>query len=316
MATKGPPPASVGEALSRWAVAAVAASVAEAVTFPLDVTKTRLQLQGELGKGLQGEAFTRAQRQGMWRITVDVARTEGWRALYSGLPAAVLRQAVYGGIGVGLYHPVRALLLRGEDPASAPLGLRIAAGALTGGVGQLVAAPTDVVKVRLQADDRLARVGKPPRYRGTWDAFRRIPREEGLRGLYVGLGPSLQRAAVINGCGIASYDHAKQVARRVTGATEGLAPQVVGSLVSGLVSALVSTPLDVVKTRLMTQPATPGAPRLYSGTLDCFVKTARAEGLGGMYKGFTPTYTRLAPWQLVFFVAFEQANRALHGSTL
>jgi hypothetical protein len=46
---------------------------------------------------------------------------------------------------------------------------------------------------------------------GTLDAFRRIPREEGFRGFYKGVGPSVQRAAIINGCGIASYDHTKQV---------------------------------------------------------------------------------------------------------
>jgi len=48
---------------------------------------------------------------------------------------------------------------------------------------------------------------------GTFDAFRRIPREEGFRGFYKGVGPSVQRAAIINGCGIASYDHTKQVRR-------------------------------------------------------------------------------------------------------
>jgi len=48
---------------------------------------------------------------------------------------------------------------------------------------------------------------------GTLDAFRRIPREEGFRGFYKGVGPSVQRAAIINGCGIASYDHTKQVRR-------------------------------------------------------------------------------------------------------
>ena len=70
------------------------------------------------------------------------------------------------------------------------------------------------------------------------DAFLRIPKEEGFAGFYKGLGPSVQRAAVINGCGIASYDHTKQVVLKVTGQTEGLVPQVIGSLVSGLISAM------------------------------------------------------------------------------
>lgn len=203
-----------------------------------------------------------------------------------------------------------------------------------------------MVKVRLQADGRLKALGKEPRYKGmydgcacpslpplpptpssllhppppapapagTLDAFARIPREEGFGGFFRGLGPSVQRAAVINGCGIASYDHTKQMTMKLTGGVEsGLLSQVVGSLVSGLISALVSTPFDVVKTRIMNQPK---ESRLYSGPLDCAVKTVRAEGVLALYKGFTPAYTRLAPWQLVFFLVFERVNKLVVGENL
>ncbi len=179
------------------------------------------------------------------------------------------------------------------------------AGAITGGVGQAIASPTDVVKVRLQADGRLRVLGQTPRYKGTLDAFVRIPREEGIKGFFRGLGPSVQRAAVINGCGIASYDHTKQVVLKLTGKTDGLVPQVVGSLVSGLISALVSTPFDVVKTRIMNQPT---GTRLYTGPIDCAIKTVKAEGVFALYKGFVPAYARLGPWQLVFFLVFEKVN--------
>jgi solute carrier family 25 (mitochondrial uncoupling protein), member 27 len=51
----------------------------------------------------------------------------------------------------------------GVDPKDAPLWKRIAAGAMTGGIGQAIASPTDVVKVRLQADGRLKALGQTPR---------------------------------------------------------------------------------------------------------------------------------------------------------
>ena len=79
-------------------------------------------------------------------------------------------------------------------------------------------------------------------YRSTWAAYRGIAAEEGAAGFAKGLAPSVGRAAVINGCGIASYDATKVLTARITGHSQGLVPQVVGSLVSGLVSALVSTP--------------------------------------------------------------------------
>ena len=137
-------------------------------------------------------------------------------------------------------------------------------------------------------------------------ALGRIFAEEGVAGYFKGLGPSLGRAAVINGCGIASYDQTKVVVRRVMGTADGLLPQAVGALVSGLVSATVSTPFDVIKTRMMNQPRE--AP-LYSGPIDCVVKTARAEGITGLYKGFVPAYARLAPHRMVHFLALEQLKR-------
>lgn len=170
--------------------------------------------------------------------------------------------------------------------------------------------PCSVVSFGLLSPVRLRLKRRP---QGTFDAFRRIPKEEGFAGFFRGLGPSVSRAAVINGCGIASYDHSKQLTKRLTGAEEGLTARVTGALISGLVSALVSSPFDVVKSRLMNQPA---GSTLYSGMVDCAMKTARAEGVMALYKGFTPAYARLAPWQLVFFLSFEQLNLWMFGKTL
>ncbi len=59
---------------------------------------------------------------------------------------------------------------------------------------------------------------------------------------------------------------------------------------------------------MMNQPK--GA-TLYTGALDCAVKTARAEGIMGLYKGFLPAYARLAPHRVVHFVTLEQLTRAV-----
>jgi hypothetical protein len=103
----------------RWAMAAVSAVAAESVTFPIDFTKTRLQLQNELGKSAAGGAAT--EKLGMVKMFRHILRTEGLPAMYMGLGAAALRQAVYGGLGVGLYAPVRKLVIGDQDPKEAAL---------------------------------------------------------------------------------------------------------------------------------------------------------------------------------------------------
>ncbi len=103
----------------RWALAAVSAVCAETATFPIDFTKTRLQLQNELGRSVAGEAAK--EKLGMVRMFRQIHATEGLPAMYNGLGAAALRQAVYGGLGVGLYAPVRKLIIGDTDPKDAPI---------------------------------------------------------------------------------------------------------------------------------------------------------------------------------------------------
>lgn len=70
-----------------------------------------------------------------------------------------------------------------------------------------------------------------------------------------------------------------------------------------------------VKCRLMNQKMVDGQ-WLYRGMVDCLVKTVRSEGPLALYKGFFPAYARLGPWQLVFFVTYEQIGLWVNKGTL
>lgn len=50
-------------------------------------------------------------------------------------------------------------------------------------------------------------------------------------------------------------------------------------------------------------------PKLYSGSLDCAVQTIRNEGLLALYKGFIPTWVRMGPWNIIFFITYEQLKK-------
>lgn len=63
------------------------------------------------------------------------------------------------------------------------IGSRLMAGCTTGAMAVAVAQPTDVVKVRFQAQ---IGAGANKRYHGTMDAYRTIAKEEGFRGLWKG----------------------------------------------------------------------------------------------------------------------------------
>lgn len=69
---------------------------------------------------------------------------------------------------------------------NASISVRICAGITTGGLAVLFAQPTDVVKVRMQAEARSLH-GEPKRYSGTMNAYSTIARKEGIAGLWKGI---------------------------------------------------------------------------------------------------------------------------------
>jgi len=43
----------------------------------------------------------------------------------------------------------------------------------------------------------------------------------------------------------------------------------------------------------------------YAGVVDCIRQTVKTEGVWGLYKGVWPTWMRIGPFALVFFVSLE-----------
>ncbi len=101
-----------------------------------------------------------------------------------------------------MFDPVKDYLSNGKD---ATLGIRIATGLITGTIAMLVASPTDLVKVRLQAQGKF-RLTDPSKikYNSLTHAYSRIFAEEGLRGFWTGVGPNCVRNAVINAAELAT----------------------------------------------------------------------------------------------------------------
>lgn len=76
--------------------------------------------------------------------------------------------------------------------------------ACSGAIGSSIATPTDLVKVRIQAEGALPD-GQAPRYRSTVSAFKTIMTNEGIRGLYIGLVPTVQRATILTASQVSIY---------------------------------------------------------------------------------------------------------------
>jgi len=49
----------------------------------------------------------------------------------------------------------------------------------------------------------------------------------------------------------------------------------------------------------------------YKSSVDCFMKTVKKEGFWALYKGFFPTWIRMGPWSLTFWLSYEKIRKAM-----
>ena len=311
----------------------IASCLAETCTMPVDVVKTRLQMDGA-GRARSGR---RLLYQGPLDCARQLVRAQGPMALFKGLPPALVRQATYGTLRYGLYSPIRNALMGGEPlpdetPSSttkSPLWKKIVAGGCAGALASAVANPTDLIKVRLQTDGQFIsssssssttaqngeKILQQPRrqYRGMMHALQCIVRQEGVRGLWKGVGPTMGRATALAAAELSTYDQIKgllllqqQSSSSSSFFQEGLACTVTTAAISGWLGTVASSPFDVVKSRVMGQPVQAnGTGTLYRGMVHCFVVTVQQEGIMSLYKGFWPNFGRIVPRVVIVFVVME-----------
>lgn len=201
---------------------AVAAGLAWCVTCavmnPMWVVKTRFQAQSA------GERVRRGSlRYGSVGKTLGlIYREQGVRGLYSGT-LATMAAAPAAALQLPLYEAIK----RYGDDTPSPTRIAIAS-ASSSALVSVIGFPTEVVRVRLQAQEMSCQNSgggasgtSPghPKYSGATDAFRTIFRAEGIAGLYRGLSASLVRTVPNSAIGLLTFETLLQI---FGGAFEGL----------------------------------------------------------------------------------------------
>ncbi|KAI3447748.1 hypothetical protein Pfo_004413 [Paulownia fortunei] len=245
--------------------------------------------------------MTLPKYKGLLGTVGTIAREEGLSALWKGIVPGLHRQCLFGGLRIGLYEPVKTFYVGKDHVGDVPLSKKILAALTTGAVAITIANPTDLVKVRLQAEGKLP-PGVPRRYSGALNAYSTIVRQEGVAALWTGIGPNIARNAIINAAELASYDQVKQTILKIPGFTDNVFTHLLSGLGAGFFAVCIGSPVDVVKSRMMGDST-------YKSTLDCFVKTLKNDGPLAFYKGFIPNFGRLGSWNMIMFLTLEQAKK-------
>ncbi|GAB0137749.1 hypothetical protein EsDP_00006003 [Epichloe bromicola] len=195
------------------------------------------------------------------------------------------------------------------------------AGAIGGFTSGVVTCPLDVIKTKLQAQGMYRvlqdgrHVGQPKMYNGLVGTARVIWRDEGIRGMYRGLGPIVMGYLPTWAVWFTVYNKSK-----VWMAQYHDNPHIISfwsSIIAGGSSTIVTNPVWVIKTRLMSQSHSPARdhaahfmypkpgntptarptlnhPWHYRSTFDAARKMYTSEGLISFYSGLTPALLGLS----------------------
>ncbi|XP_026495756.1 mitochondrial 2-oxoglutarate/malate carrier protein-like [Vanessa tameamea] len=254
------------------------------VVQPADLVKTRMQLSGPSGK------------KSVLGVVGDILSKEGVSGFYTGLSAALFRQATYTTGRLGCYNGLSNYYTSTYGVPSFPI--KLVMGMAAGGLGAFIGTPAEVALIRMTADGRL-----PPEqrrnYKNVFNALTRIISEEGPAMLFRGATATVTRAMVVNGAQLGTYAQAREMLVSQMG--DGIGLHFVASLISGLVTTFASLPVDIVKTRVQNSA---------KGTSQVAVlkKIIQNEGVFALWSGFIPTYAKIGPLTVLIFIFLEQLN--------
>ncbi|KAF2291247.1 hypothetical protein GH714_020930 [Hevea brasiliensis] len=177
------------------------------------------------------------------------------------------------------------------------------AGAMGNIVSSAIMVPKELITQRMQAGAK----GR------SWEVLLKILEKDGIAGLYAGYSATLLRNLPAGVLSYSSFEYLKAAVLNKTKKShlEPIESVCCGAL-AGAISASMTTPLDVVKTRLMTQVnkevVDKVAAVMYRGVSSTVKQIMKQEGWVGFTRGMGPRVVHSACFSALGYFAFETAR--------
>ncbi|KAF2132684.1 mitochondrial carrier [Dothidotthia symphoricarpi CBS 119687] len=169
-------------------------------------------------------------------------------------------------------------------------------GVMACGLTHTAVTPLDLVKCRRQVNSTL--------YKGNFEAWGKIGRAEGLRGVFTGWGPTFWGYSVQGGLKYGGYEFFKKFYGDLAGEENydkyKTLIYLAGSASAEFIADIGLCPFEAVKVRMQTT-----MPPFAKTTLGGISAITAKEGFGGLYKGLYPLWGRQIPYTMMKFASFE-----------
>ncbi|KAH0834533.1 S-adenosylmethionine carrier protein [Fonsecaea pedrosoi] len=237
--------------------------------------------------------------------------------MYAGLPSALLGSMPSAASFFVVYDGVKRALI---DPTTQSSSRQASTHMLASSLGEIAACairvPTEVVKQRAQAGlfggSALLALQDILGLRKT-DGYATMVRE-----LYRGGGVTIMREIpfTITQFSLWEYFKASYSDRqhRLTGRHEGLvtaSESAIFGSVAGGIAAGFTTPLDVLKTRIMLARKEVGSASARAGPLKVLQQIWRDEGAAGLFRGFVPRVGWISTGGAIFLGTYQYVSNLL-----
>lgn len=259
--------------------------------MPFEVTKNRLQM----GRGPTGIVAS----------MLDTIKVAGPQGLWYGLQPQLVQVAGKTAIRFAAFERFKALL---------PPGSTFTAGTLAGLTEAVVwVAPTERLKMLRQAEIGGGASASSPGTSSVFRAMLLVLERDGVRGLWMGTGPTAARQALANGTRFFMFERFKKL-------LQPLLPTAVLSAVAGgvtgVVSVVLTNPVDVIKTRVQAAPL--GAPGDRAAGVAHAVRSLLAEQdlVSAMSVGMKARALKIGLGQAIVFGTYEVVSRRLSARAL
>lgn len=246
----------------QFAAGAVAGISEILVMYPLDVVKTRMQLQVAGGSGPQYSGVVDCLKQ--------IVAKEGASRLYKGISSPVLMEAPKRATKFACNDEFQKIYkdLFGVEKLTQPLS--ILSGASAGCVEAFVVVPFELVKIRLQ--------DVSSSYKGPVDVVRQIIAKEGTLALYNGLESTLWRHGVWNAGYFGIIFQVRSLLPKAQSKAQQTRNDLIAGTIGGTIGSMMSTPFDVVKSRIQNTAVVAGTVRKYNWSWPSLFVINKEEG--------------------------------------